>query len=92
MTYDNLPVYKVSYDLLLQLFRFCRNMQRDYRYTLGESIKNELVSLMLNIHRPQLRLAHRQPDLSTLQQCLSARLGLFCKKRNGNGILRQICR
>jgi len=54
-TYDNLPVYKVSYDLLVQLFRLCRNMQRDYRYTLGESIKNELIALMLNVYRANCR-------------------------------------
>ena len=54
-TYDNLPVYKVSYDLLVNLFQLCRSMQRDYRYTLGESIKNELVALMLNIFRANCR-------------------------------------
>jgi hypothetical protein len=50
-TYDNLPVYKACYDLLLLLFRESRNMQRDYRFTLGESMKKELITLMLNVYR-----------------------------------------
>ena len=50
-TFDNLPVYKVSYDLLTLLFKSCRNMQRDYRFTLGESMKNELLKLMMNVFR-----------------------------------------
>lgn len=50
MIYDNLPVYKATYDLLLQFFMLNRHLQRDYRYTLGESIKNELVNLLVSIY------------------------------------------
>lgn len=55
-TYDNLPVYKASYDLLLMLFRCSKNMDRDYRHTLGETIKEELVALITNIYRANCRL------------------------------------
>ncbi len=54
-TYDNLPVYKVCYDLLLLLFQICGNMQRDFRFTLGESMKKELIALMVNIYRANCR-------------------------------------
>lgn len=37
--YENLPVYKAVYDLLLYVFRIGKNIQRDYRYTLGEDLK-----------------------------------------------------
>lgn len=50
MIYDNLPVYKATYDLLLQFFTLNRHLQRDYRYTLGESIKTELVDLLVCIY------------------------------------------
>lgn len=50
MIYENLPVYKVTYDLLLLIFRLNRNLQKDYRYTLGENIKNELISLLVCIY------------------------------------------
>ncbi len=49
--YDNLPVYKTSYDLLLQLFTLSKNMERDYRFTIGEELKKEIVQLMINIYR-----------------------------------------
>jgi 23S rRNA-intervening sequence protein len=54
-TYDNLPVYKACYSLLILLFSGARNMQRDYRYTLGETMKNELVALVTNIYRANCR-------------------------------------
>ena len=50
MIYDNLPVYKATYDLLLTVFRLNRNFQRAYRYTLGENVKNELVALLVCIY------------------------------------------
>ena len=50
-TYDNLPVYKESYSLLVELFRFTKNFTREYKYTLGESIKNETVTMITHIYR-----------------------------------------
>ena len=49
--YENLPIYKVSYELLMQVYRLCSNMERTYRYTLGERVQKELTELMLNIYR-----------------------------------------
>jgi hypothetical protein len=54
-TYDNLPVYKQTYDLLLQLFRVCQNMERDYKFTLGENIKKEIIALIINVYRANCR-------------------------------------
>lgn len=50
-TYDYLPVYKVSYDLLVELFRFTKGFTREYKFTLGESIKNEVIEMIRNIYR-----------------------------------------
>ena len=49
--YLYLPVYKASYDLLLELFRFAKDFNREYKYTLGESIKKEIVEMITNIYR-----------------------------------------
>ena len=59
-TYDNLPVYKACYSLLLLLFNGARNMQRDYRYTLGETMKNELIALITNIYRANCRIQKKR--------------------------------
>lgn len=49
--YDNLPVYKASYDLLVYVFRVGRNMERDYRYTLGETLKKEISGVLVLIYK-----------------------------------------
>ncbi len=54
-TYDNLPVFKASYSLLLLLFDGSRHMQRDYRYTLGETMKKELLELIVHVYRANAR-------------------------------------
>jgi len=33
-TYDNLPVYKASYDLLLLIFNVVKEFKKEYKYTL----------------------------------------------------------
>jgi uncharacterized ferritin-like protein (DUF455 family) len=50
-TYDELPVYKASYDLLLDIFRLCKNFSREYKYTVGESLKKETLDLIMLIYR-----------------------------------------
>lgn len=55
--YDQLPVYKASYDLLLQLYWISGKMGRDYKFTLGEKIKNESIELIINIYTANTREA-----------------------------------
>lgn len=50
-TYDNLPVYKTSYDLLLELFKIANNFSRDYKFTLGEQIKKETLEMIIFIYK-----------------------------------------
>ena len=49
-TYDNLPVYHASYTLLVELFRFTKEFSREYKYTLGESIKKETTEMITHIY------------------------------------------
>ena len=35
--YNELPVYKATYDLLVEMFRFTRNFSREYKYTVTNS-------------------------------------------------------
>jgi len=46
MHYD-LIVYKNSYDLLLLLYKLSSNFSREYKYSLGEKIKDEILELNL---------------------------------------------
>ena len=49
--YDNLPVFKAIYDLLLEVYQRTRNVPRDLRYTLVQDLKNELLDLMVLIYQ-----------------------------------------
>jgi len=49
--YTNLPVYKTSYDFLVELFVITKEFNREYKYTLGENIKKESLEMIANIYR-----------------------------------------
>ncbi len=50
-TYLYLPVYKASYDLTIEIFRAIKDFDREYKYTLGESIKKEAIEMITDIYR-----------------------------------------
>lgn len=50
-TYYNLPVYKQSYDLLLEVFKLTKEFDREYKYTIGEELKKEMIAMIINIYR-----------------------------------------
>lgn len=46
-----LDVYKKSYDLLIKIFDVVKHFRREYKYTLGDKIKQEVLDVMLNVYR-----------------------------------------
>ena len=49
-TYDQLPVYKKAYDFLLDVYKMCQNMERDYKFSIGEDLKKEVRQLLKNVY------------------------------------------
>jgi len=49
--YNELPVYKASYDLLLAIFEFVKHFTKEFKYTVGESLKKETIELIILIYR-----------------------------------------
>ena len=49
--YIELQVYKASYDLLLTIFRFTKDFSKEYKYTIGETMKKEGIDLLLLIYK-----------------------------------------
>ena len=41
--YDELPVYKATYDLLLSIFMFTREFKKEFKYTVDGSLKKETI-------------------------------------------------
>ena len=48
-TYNELSVYKATYDLLLEIFRLTKDFSKEYKYTVGESLKKETIELIILI-------------------------------------------
>jgi len=52
--YDSLPVFKKGYDLLIEIYKMTSGLPREYKYTLGEKLKNETLELLLQIYKANL--------------------------------------
>ncbi|HOJ24398.1 MAG TPA: four helix bundle protein [Bacteroidales bacterium] len=50
LVYD-LQVYKCSYDLIIKIYNIVKNYNREYKYTIGEQLKNETLHLIMDIYR-----------------------------------------
>jgi 23S rRNA-intervening sequence protein len=49
--YQHLPIYKQTYDILLRTMSATKDFPREYKYTLGQKIKDELIELVVMIYR-----------------------------------------
>ena len=49
--FSELPVYKIGYDLLIGIYKRTSNFSREYKYTMGERLKNETTDLLVNIYK-----------------------------------------
>jgi hypothetical protein len=49
--YYNLPIYKASYRLVFILFTNSSNFSREYKYTVGQKLKDEGLLLIKNLYR-----------------------------------------
>ena len=49
--YLHLPIYKQTYDILLRTMMATKDFPREYKYTLGQKIKDELIELVVMIYR-----------------------------------------
>lgn len=68
-THTQLPIYKVAYDLLDVVTSLVKNMQRDFKRSIGEKISAECIEITVLIFRAnvaqELRVAsssHAQPQ------------------------------
>lgn len=57
--YDLLPIYKKTYDFLLETFQFSKSFTREYKYTIGQELKNETIRLILSIYRANSTINQR---------------------------------
>ncbi|MFA5917866.1 MAG: four helix bundle protein [Candidatus Gracilibacteria bacterium] len=67
-TYQNLPVYKTSYDLLILIFLLVKEFSREYKYTLGDSIKKELLELIKNVYKANSSFDNRLINIKNAKE------------------------
>ena len=49
--YKHLPIYKVTYDLLHMITIKTKTFPKDFKYSLGDKIKNECIELVIFIYK-----------------------------------------
>ncbi len=49
--YTELPVFKKTYTLLLELLNTCGGLQKAVKYTLGERVQKEAIEVVINIYK-----------------------------------------
>ena len=49
--YQHLPIYKLTYDLLFRVIQVTKNYPREYKYTLGQKLKDEIIELVVFIYK-----------------------------------------
>ena len=49
--YTELPVYRDSYTLILKVFEYTKEFDKEYKYTLGQDMKRDALRLMRSIYR-----------------------------------------
>jgi hypothetical protein len=49
--FTELPVYKLAYDLLIAIYQRTSIFSREYKYSIGERLKDETLELLLSIYK-----------------------------------------
>jgi hypothetical protein len=68
--HTQLPVYKDTYQLVLQIFERTRDFPREYKYTLGQDMKRDALQLLRCIYRANKhknRAAHLEDFLDEFE-------------------------
>jgi len=50
-----LPIYKLSYELLTRVMLVTQDFPREYKYTIGQKLKDEIMNLIVLVYRANAR-------------------------------------
>lgn len=76
--YQNLPVYKTSYDLLILIFSLVKEFSKEYKYTLWDSIKKELLELIKDVYKANSSFDNRLINIKNARENIET-LRLFIR-------------
>ena len=72
-----LSVYKSTYDLTLKTFNIVKSFSREYKYTLGETMKTELLKISVLVYRANVSRENRTTILAEAREYIEALRLLF---------------
>ena len=58
--YSQLPIYRDSYLLLTEIYKATNKFSRDFKYTLGQDMKRDCLSLFRYLYGANVEVAKRQ--------------------------------
>ncbi len=61
--YNQLPIYRDSYLLLTEIYQVTTKFPRDYKYTLGQDMKRDALSLFRDLYGANVSVDKRQQHL-----------------------------
>lgn len=64
--YKHLPIYKTTYELLEKVTRKTKDFPRDFKYSLGDKIRNDCVDLVVFIYRANTVRQQREEHLQQI--------------------------
>ncbi|MBU1718866.1 MAG: four helix bundle protein [Bacteroidetes bacterium] len=66
LCYD-LPVYRETYKLLLEIFLITKDFPREYKYTIGQDMKRDALELLRGIYRANKSKEKKEELEATLE-------------------------
>jgi len=67
--YQHLPIYRLSYELLLRVVTATKEFPRDFKFTLGQKMKDEVIEMVVLIYRAN-STEHKAPVIEILLERL----------------------
>ena len=61
--YNQLPVYRDSYMLLTEIYQITSKFPKDYKYTLGQDMKRDALSLFRHLYNANCSMHDKQEHL-----------------------------
>jgi len=66
--YNELPIYKSCYKLLITTTRLCKNLPQSYRYNVGQHLHTSLVELVITVFKANSFREKRKEYLSEARE------------------------
>lgn len=67
--YTNLPIYKATYTLMLNVSRMMPHLPRDCRYTLGQDVRHKIMEITVLVYRTN-RTRNKAPIIARMRETL----------------------